>query len=145
MCRNVLGVIFLIASGYFLILMSLLSFSDATDSDYNKFIILGFFCIPFIVFHLIGLAFYRGTNWRFLTGITLVSSNSINFLIIISAVSIRFSSSFDKEIYTNSLDFFNDYISGFTFVAVSFGLGLFLILSDKYSKNIKKLHKNSDV
>lgn len=128
MIRNFLGVLFLIASGFFVYMVGLLAFFEFPDIGTKKFLLMGGFCVPILLFHLIGLAFYRGANWKVSTGITFISGGAFNIFVVISIISIKNSPEIHEVMDMSGLNSFNDYLSGFIVMALSIGLGFILYL-----------------
>ncbi|MCI5165638.1 MAG: hypothetical protein D3903_05965 [Candidatus Electrothrix sp. GM3_4] len=131
MIRNGVGILFFIISGFFVYILGFLAFIDFSHLGSKKFLLMGGFSIPLIIFHLIGLAFYRGTNWKTSTAITLFIGGAFNILVVISILSIKGSPEIAEVMDTSSLNAFNDYISGFIVMAVFTGLGATLYLLGK--------------
>lgn len=121
MIRNGVGIFFFVVSGFFIYMVGLLAFFDIPDIGSKKFMIMGGFSIPLIMSHLVGLALYRGSNWKIPTGITLFTGGAFNILVVISMLSIKGSPEISTVMDTSSLDAFNDYISGFTVMAIFMG------------------------
>lgn len=128
MIRNGVGILFFVVSGFFVYMVGLLAFFDLPDVGTKKFMIMGGFSIPLIIFHLIGLAFYRGANWKTSTGITLFVGGAFNILVVISMLSIKGSPEIAEVMDTSSLNAFNDYVSGFVVMAIFLGVGTILYL-----------------
>lgn len=135
MIRNGIGIFFLIVSGFFIYSVGLLAFFDIGS---KKFMIMGGTSIPLMISHLIGLALYRGSNWKVPTGITLSIGGSFNILAVISILSIKGSPEISKAMDTNGLDAFSDYLCGFTVMAIFMGAGAALFFLGK-SANKSKL------
>jgi len=126
MIRNGLGILCFILSGFFVYMIGLLAFVNLPDIGSTKFIIMGVTSVPMIIFHLIGLAFYKDANWKTPTGITLFVGGALNILVIISILSIKASPEIEEVMGTSSLNIFSDYILGFIVMAVFIGLGAIL-------------------
>ncbi|ROS05394.1 hypothetical protein EDC56_0924 [Sinobacterium caligoides] len=125
---NIIGICCFIAAGFFINMMGILSFFAATGPDGDKASFLGIFCIPPLIFYLVGLAFYRGANWKMTTGLILLISGS---LCLLTATTILFSKNSMKAVETVSHGFsvtFGDYTSGFTVIALCISVGALLCL-----------------
>ena len=131
MIRNLFGILFLVVSGFFVYMVTLLSFINFPDVELNKFLIMGGFCVPLAIFHIIGLALYRGANWKVATGVTFFVGASFNVLVVVSIVSIKASPELTETIDTSSLSAINDYVTGFTTMAIFAGLGTALYFHGK--------------
>ncbi len=131
MIRNGMGIFFFIVSGLFVYMIGFLAFLDLSDVGSKKFMIMRGFSIPLVIFHLIGLAFYRGSNWKIPTGITLFIGGAFNILVFIVMFSIKSSPEMAEVMDTSSLYAFSDYLSGFTVMAIFMGVGAALYLLEK--------------
>ncbi|MEY8199406.1 MAG: hypothetical protein RPS47_09210 [Colwellia sp.] len=131
MIRNGVGIFFFVVSGFFIYMIGLLAFFDIPDIGSKKFMIMGGFSIPLIMSHLVGLALYRGSNWKIPTGITLFTGGAFNILVVISMLPIKGSPEISTVMDTSSLDAFNDYLSGFIVMAIFMGAGSALYLLGK--------------
>lgn len=123
--RNIIAIFFFIVAGFFIFMMGFLSFYSATNPDGSKASFLGLFCIPPLIFYLVGLAFYRGENWKIATGLILLISGS---LCLLSTSTILLSM---KEVDTVTYGFsvtFGDYMSGFSVIAICISVGILLCL-----------------
>jgi len=129
--RNFFGILFLIVSGFFVYMVTLLSFFDFPDVELNKFLIMAGFCVPLAIFHIIGLALYRGANWKVSTGVTFFVGASFNILVVFSIISIKASPELTETIDTSSLSTISDYVTGFTTMAIFAGLGTVLYFNGK--------------
>jgi len=143
MIRNFIGILFLIVSGFFVYMVNLLAFFEFPDIGDRKHLVLGGFCFLLLVFHLIGLAFYRGASWKTSTGITFFVGGAFNILVVISMLSIKSSSEISEAIDTSSLLAFSDYFSGFTVMALFIGLGVILYLWGKADNDAKLLDEST--
>ena len=143
MIRNILGILFLIVSGFFVYMVSLMAFFEFPDVGGAKFLILGGICIPLLIFHLIGLAFYRGANWKISTGITFFVGAAFNILVVISILSIKYSPEIAEVVDTSGLSAFSDYLSGFVVMALFIGLGIALFFWGKAADKPGQLDTNS--
>lgn len=123
MVRNFFGIVFLVLSGFLVYNVGFLAFLDVPDVGSKKFLVVGGFCIPLILSHLIGLALYRGDNWKTATGVTFLTGSALNAFIILMVFVIRESSEIAAVIDTGTLDDFNDYVSGFGVMAFFIGSG----------------------
>ena len=127
MIRNFIGIIFFTLSGFFIYMLGLYAFFDFPNAESKKFLLLGGIFILLMIFHLIGLAFYRGTNWKTSTGITLLVGEVANIFTIILQLSMKISPEIvEIASATNSLNAFSDYLFGFIIMIVFIALGLVL-------------------
>lgn len=93
-----------------------------------------------MIFHLIGLALYRGTNWKISTGVTVVIGASFNILVVIVMFSIKLSPEISEVMDTSKLSMFSDYLSGFTTMVLFVGLGTALYLNGTSANKSKQLN-----
>ena len=142
MIRNLVGILFLIVSGFFVYMVTLLSFFNFPDVELNKFLIIAGFCVPLAIFHIIGLALYRGANWKVSTGITFFVGASFNILVVFSIISIKASPELTETIDASSLSTISDYVTGFATMAIFAGLGTALYFNGKQTN--KNRTKGSD-
>lgn len=140
MTRNIFGVLFFIVSGFFVYMVGFLAFFDVPDMGSTKFLIMAIICIPLMIFHLIGLALYRGTNWKISTGVTVVIGASFNILVVIVMFSIKLSPEISEVMDTSKLSMFSDYLSGFTTMVLFVGLGTALYLNGTSANKSKQLN-----
>jgi hypothetical protein len=139
--RNIFGILFLIGSGFSVYSVCLLSFFDIPDVGSGKILIMGILFVPLIIFHLIGLALYKGVNWKISTGITLFIGGAINILVVISMVSIKSSPEISEVMDTSSLLLFSDYLSGFVVMTLFMSIGGALYFFGKSTN--KTLHDDA--
>jgi len=132
--RNVFGIIFFVASGFFVYIVNLLSFIDFPDVGSGKFLIMAFFCIPLVISHSIGLGLYRGNNWKISTGITFFVGALVNLFIVIVILLMASSPELAEITDTSSLSMFSDYSSGVTTMAICFISGITLYIFGKSNK-----------
>ena len=97
------------------------------------------FCIPLMIFHLIGLAIYRGTSWKASTGMTLFVGGAFGTLALIAILSIKNSSELSGVIDPNKLSAFNEYLFGLIVMAVFTGGGAILYLLGRSAARSKTL------
>ncbi|KJG08065.1 hypothetical protein UB33_00370 [Photobacterium angustum] len=142
MIRNGIGIIFFIVSGFFVFILGFIAFFDFPVIEINKFIMLGILSIPLFIFHLIGLAFYRGSNWKVSSAITLFIGCTINIMLVISILSVKGSPKLLDVLNISNLDIFRDYISGFAVMAIFMGIGVTLYTSENSAK--KRTEDNVD-
>lgn len=131
MIRNTIGVLCFIASGFFVYMVGLLAFLDMPElmsgkGGSDKPVVVGGACIPLAIFHLLGLAFYRGANWRTSTGVTLLAGSAINVFAVVSVLSARASADALPMMDAPGLDAFSDWYWGFGVMTMFLGLGLAL-------------------
>ncbi|MCP3942849.1 MAG: hypothetical protein GY710_15370 [Desulfobacteraceae bacterium] len=94
-----------------------------------KFIILGGFSLPAIIFLIIGAAISRFQNWKSSMGIVLLSGVAFNLFVIIVFICILLTPEVDKLFPDNNLASFDDYFSGCSVMLVLAVLGGFLLKS----------------
>jgi hypothetical protein len=134
--RNVFGILSFIVSGLFVCTVCIIGFVDVPESGSEIIWIIGLFSIPLIVFHLIGIALYRGTNWKISTGITFFVGASLNILGIISFFSMYSSPDFLETMKTmnpgvSTSNPFKISIGGLTLTALFAGSGAALLYNGK--------------
>ncbi len=132
--RNIFGILFFIISGFFVYMVGLLAFFELPDSGVGKYVIMAGASVPLIIFHLIGLALYRGSNWKVSTGITFFLGSSFNILVVIMMLLIKASPESLGDMDTSGISAFNSYLSGFSVMALLSGSGVFLYFTGKANK-----------
>ncbi|MFT7388996.1 MAG: hypothetical protein ACI8VC_002258 [Candidatus Endobugula sp.] len=132
--RNIFGVMFLIFSGFFVYMVGLLAFFELPDAGTGKFVILAGAFVPLVIFHLIGLALYRGANWKISTGVTFFIGSSFNVLVVIVMLFIQASPEALGGMDTSGLSAFSSYLSGFSVMVLLSGSGAFLYFAGKANK-----------
>lgn len=138
--RKSFGVGFLIICGFFVYTVGLLAFFEVPDTGNVKFEVMGGFCIPLAVFLFLGLLVYPGSNWRTLTGITLLSGQGVNVLVTFLMISFKRSEELSKVMDTSAFDYFSDYLSGFSIMIGVALLGVILLaLGRVYRKSHEAL------
>lgn len=136
MIRNVLGIIFLVISGFLVYMIGLFGFFNFPDAGLNKLILIGGLSLPMIIFHLIGLALYKESNWKISTALTFCIGSAFNMLVVVSMLSIQASPEMVNIMNLDHLSVFNDYQYGFIVMAIFIGLGTVLYMLDKQSKKV---------
>jgi hypothetical protein len=100
--------------------------------DAFKFIIMGGFCIPALVFLVIGAAISRFQNWKSSIGIVLLSGVSLNLLVIITFICFLLTPELEKYFPENNpASLHNDYLSGFFVTFILAGIGFYLLKRNK--------------
>ncbi|SFL98500.1 hypothetical protein [Marinobacter zhejiangensis] len=139
MVRNIFGILCFIVSGFFVYMVGLMAFFDFSANGADKAGIMGVFCIPAVVSHLIGLLLYRGGSWQTATGITLIGGSVLNVFVVIAMFSIKASPEIAGTVDTRGVDSFSDYLAGFSVMSVAIGLGLLLMLAGRSADKRRKL------
>lgn len=117
-------------------MISLFGFTNFPDADLNKLTLISILSLPMIIFHLIGLALYKESNWKISTALTLFIASGLNMLVIVSMLSIQASPEVANIMNLDHLSMFNDYLYGFIVMAIFIGLGTVLYMLDKQSKKV---------
>jgi hypothetical protein len=131
MVRKIISVFFYILGGFFVYMVCLLAFINIPEVGAFKFLIMGGFSIPALIFLVIGAAICRFQNWKSSLGIVLLSGVGFNLLVVITFICIRLTPEINELFPDNKLGFFNDYFSGFSVMLVLAGLGGFLLRTSK--------------
>jgi len=124
MIRNFIGILFLFASGFFLCSVSLVPFLELEGGVHYPTV--SAFCIFFLISHVIGLAIYKGTNWKSATGMTLLISAGFTVLTVSMVAFLKASPEIMEVISymdTSGIRVFNQYFSGFIFTSLIIGIG----------------------
>jgi len=124
--RKVISIICYVAAGFFVYMVSLLSFINEPPVA-TKLGIMGVFCIPGLISLLIGLAISRFQNWKSNTGIVLLSGAGFTVLVVFTFLCLLLSSEFKELFPEDKLDFFNDYVTGTFCVIVLLFTGALLL------------------
>ena len=124
MVRNVIGIVFLVLSGLYIGNFCLFSFMSYPEDERVKWIMLSTFAIIVLVFHSIGLLFYKGKNWKVSTGIGLLCGAVIGVFGVAIIFAIRHSSLVQISSDAQMLDrFLNGYQFGLLTTIVLLGVG----------------------
>ncbi len=131
MIRKIISIFFYFLGGFFVYGVCLLSFINLPDVDKFKFVIVGVFAIPALIFMIIGAAISHFQNWKSSIGIVLLSGVGFNLIVVITFICILLTPEIYKYFPNNNLASFNDYFSGFSVMLVLAGLGGFLLKMSK--------------
>ena len=131
MLRKILSILFYIIGGFFVYMVCLLAFTNLTEVGTEKFLIIGGFSLPALLFLFIGAAIYRFKNWKSSVGITLLSGVCLNLLVVITFICLLFTPEMNEFFPENQLQTFNDYLSGAILTVIMASLGIFLIKKSK--------------
>jgi len=123
-------------------MICLLSFTSIPEIGAFKFIVMGGFSIPAVIFFLIGAAVCHFENWKSVFGVVLLSGTGFNLLVIITFICLQLSADYREYFPDNKLMYFSDYLSGVISMIVLAGTGVALIKVDKQKMSNKAL--NSD-
>ncbi len=117
MIRKVISVIFYVVTGYFLFMISILSFFKTPAVPvFAKFIIIGVCLIPLLVCMFIGLAVSQFQNWKRDIGIVLLTETVFTAFGILTFACLLFTKEFQAMLPPKSfesLKSFSDYPTGF--------------------------------
>jgi hypothetical protein len=127
MVRRIISAFFYILGGFFVYTVCLIAFTSIPKVGAFKFAIMGGFSIPALIFMVIGAAVCRFQNWKSSMGIALLSGVGLNLLVVFSFICILLTPELDKYFPQNSIASFNDYLSGFSVMAILAGLGFILL------------------
>jgi len=128
--RKVISIICYVAAGFFVYMISFLSFINEPPVA-AKLAIMGVFCIPGLISLLIGLAISRFRNWKSNTGIVLLSGAGFTVLVVFIFFCLLLSSEFRELFPEAKLDFFNDYVTGTFCVVILLFTGALLLRKAK--------------
>ena len=142
MIRNFFGIVFYIFAGFFIYMICLLSFISMPELNEHagKFMLLTGFSVPLIIFLILGMLLYRGSNWKIATGTTLLSGVSFNLLIVITFICIYLTPEFSKVTDLDTSLIFNDYLTG----SITMSLMAFLGVALLYLGRIQINERNSE-
>lgn len=127
--RKVLGIVLYVFAGFFVYMVSLLSFVEETATE--KLIMLLVFSVPVIVFIVVGLVVNRFNNWKKHTGIVLLSGAGVTAFVILTFVSYMMNDEFRKMMDAESLELFSAYVFGAVFTLSTVFIGIMLIRMNK--------------
>lgn len=131
MIRKTISIFFYILGGFFVYTVCLLAFTNVPKIGAFKFVIIGGFSIPALIFLVIGAAACRFQNWRASIGIALLSGVGFNLLVVITFICLLLTPEFEAFFPGNRLAFFNDYFSGFSVMLILAGLGGSMLITNK--------------
>lgn len=132
MTRKVISIIFYVISGFFFYNVCVLAFVNEPPV-LTKFAIMGGFCIPALIALGIGLACARLQNWKRDVGIVIISAAALTAFMVLTMACLFLSPEF-KEFFpdnTITMDFFSDYVSGISCMAILGTAGILLIRNSK--------------
>ena len=127
--RKVLGIILYVIAGFFVYMVCLLSFVN--QPALPKWGIIAGFTFPAILSFCLGLVVNRFRSWKRHLGIVLLSGTGITFFIVFTFVFFLMTDEFKAMMQPDTLEFFDAYVSGFTFTFVACALGILLIKTAK--------------
>jgi hypothetical protein len=132
MVRKIISILFYIIGGFFVYMVCLLSFFNKPQLLWKiKFAIVGGFCIPAILFLVIGAAIRRFQNWKSNIGAALLSGVGFNLLVVVTFICLLLTPGIDeyapKKNITSSIAHFNDYLTGLSVMSILAFFGLFLL------------------
>ncbi|MCH1919099.1 hypothetical protein L9G15_06580 [Shewanella sp. A3A] len=132
--RNVLGVLFFIGAGFLVYMVGLFAFIDVPEAGNGKWVMLSLSCIPLVIFQLLGLALFRGSNWQTVTGITLLSGIGMTLLVVVSMFTMRLSPELMAMENAYALEMMSDYVAGGVISALLLMLSGLLIFQGRNAK-----------
>lgn len=127
MLRKIISIFFYISAGFFIYGVCLIAFVNIPQDCGVKFLIMGIFSIPVLLCLFIASAVSSFQNWKYYTGVTLLSGVGFNTLVIITIICLLLTPELNEFFPDNKLGFFNDYISGFSVMFILGGTGGFMI------------------
>jgi hypothetical protein len=128
--RTVFSIVCGVIAGFFVYMVSLLSFIDMPPAT-AKFLIIGGFAVPLVVFLLAAIALARFRKWKSTLGVVLLSGTGVNVLVVFTLAMLLLSPEFLELFPHHKLDFFSDYVTGGVWTLVLLGAGIALVRSDK--------------
>lgn len=131
MVRKIISVFFYVLGGFFVYSVCLLAFINIPRVGAFKFIIMGGFSIPALIFLIIGAAIDRFQNWKSSIGTVLLSAVGFTLLGVITFICILITPGIEEFFPNNKLALFNDYYSGFLVMLAWASLGGFLLKISK--------------
>lgn len=134
MMRKIISIFFFFIGGFFVYMVSLLAFTNIPEVGVFKFAIICGFCIPALIFLVIGSGIRSFQNWKYHIGIVLLSVSGVNLLIVINFICIFLTPELLEYFPSNPLAYFNDYFSGSVVMIFLAALGGFLIRVKKISE-----------
>lgn len=139
MVRKILGIICYCIGGFFLSIVSIISFSTDPSRPVSigmKLLIIGIFLIPALIFIGIGVFLRRAEKWRRDVGVILLSTSAYQIFLIFTMVCLFSSQEIMKLLPDKkAFSYFGDYFMGATCLLIFVGFG-FLCLWASKSRNI---------
>jgi hypothetical protein len=124
--RRAFSIVCKVIAGFFVYMVGLLSLADMPPVT-TKFLIVGGFSVPAVVFLLIALALDRFRRWKSTVGIVLLSGTGVNLLVVFVGAMILLSPEFLEFYPDHKLGFFSDYVTGAVWTLVLLGAGIALV------------------
>lgn len=128
--RKVISIICYVISGFFFYNVCVLAFVNEPPV-LAKFAIMGGFCIPALIALGIGLVCAHFRNWKRDVGIVITSAAGFTSFLILTMVCLFMSPEFKEFFPDNTMDFFSDYVSGISCMAILGTAGILLIKNSK--------------
>jgi hypothetical protein len=132
--RKVISIICYIVAGFFVYMVSFLSFISEPPMTV-KFAIMGGFCVPGLISILVGLIISRFQNWKSNTAIVLLSGAGVTVVVVFTIFCLHLSSEFKGLFPDNKLDFFSDYGTGMFCTIIILLTGALLLWKSKKAKH----------
>lgn len=130
MISKITSIIFYVIAGFFLYGSCLISFFGKSPYFMKIAIMLGF-SIPGLIALLIGLAIRRFRTWKRDTGIVILTSAGLTLMLAFTMFCVLLSPDFEEFFPNYKIDFFNDYLTGFSCIALLILIGILLITKSK--------------
>lgn len=127
--RSAFGIVLYVVAGFFVYMVCMLAFMNLPAIP--KWRMVAGFTIPAVLSHCGGLAVDGFRNWRWHTGIVLVTAAGFVCWLIFTIICAMMEDEFRQLIRPETLNFFNAYGSGGMFVAITGSLGMLLLATGK--------------
>lgn len=140
MARRVIGIICYCISGFFLYLVSLLSFVNDPSKHVSigiKLLTFGIFLIPpALIFLGIGLILRRFQKWKYDIAVVLLSTSGFSIFLTLTVLCVFLSPEVKKVFPGNGLIYFNDYFTGILCLLISICVGSLLLVNSQSKRTI---------
>lgn len=116
MIRNSIGIVFFMLSGFFIYGLEIFAFISFPE-PYPlgvRLTVFSCFCIPVVIFYVVGLLFYQRSNWKVALGTILISVNAFVLFSFMTLIAMLHSPNFLHQLGDSGhMDAFNNYVVGF--------------------------------
>lgn len=137
MAGKIISIIFYTIAGFFLYGSCVISFFGNSPyfPYFIKIAITCGFSIPGLIALLIGLAIRRFRTWKRDIGIILLTSAGLTLMVVFTIFCMLLSSDFEEFFPRANINFFNDYLTGFSCIILLILFGILLLIKSKKSNN----------
>lgn len=127
---NYFSIFFYILGGFFVYSFCLMAFTNVPDLHIKKFVMLGVIALLGLVSFLIAHTLKTFKHWQRYIGISIICGVCVTAMVVVSLFSIILTPEIGKYVQTDSLQFFNDYLTGISLSLCLLILGVLLVKKD---------------